>query len=77
MLKDKKILNEKKTLFERILISLQMFKNVRLFKSSRFRFIKSILPVYHKLPVLLFKILINIYSLRYTQHILKHLLDTS
>lgn len=71
MLKDKKILNEKKTLFERILISLQMFK------SSRFRFIKSILPVYHKLPVLLFKILINIYSLRYTQHILKHLLDTS
>lgn len=61
MLKDKKILNEKKTLFERILISLQMFK------SSRFRFIKSILPVYHKLPVLLFKILINIYSLRYTQ----------
>lgn len=55
MLKDKKILNEKKTLFERILISLQMFK------SSRFRFIKSILPVYHKLPVLLFKILINIY----------------
>lgn len=71
MLKDKKILNEKKTLFERILISLQMFK------SSRFRFIKSILPVYHKLPVLLFKILINIYSLRYTQYILKHLLDTS
>lgn len=55
MLKDKKILNEKKTLFERILISLQMFK------SSRFRFIKSILPVYHKLPVLLFKILIYIY----------------
>lgn len=71
MLKDKKILNEKKTLFERILISLQMFK------SSRFRFIKSILPVYHKLPVLLFKILINKYSLRYTQYILKHLLDTS
>lgn len=71
MLKDKKILNEKKTSFERILISLQMFK------SSRFRFIKSILPVYHKLPVLLFKILINIYSLRYTQYILKHLLDTS
>lgn len=71
MLKDKKILNEKKTLFERILISLQMFK------SSRFPFIKSILPVYHKLPVLLFKILINIYSLRYTQYILKHLLDTS
>lgn len=71
MLKDKKILNKKKTLFERILISLQMFK------SSRFRFIKSILPVYHKLPVLLFKILINIYSLRYTQYILKHLLDTS
>lgn len=71
MLKDKKILNEKKTLFERILISLQMFK------SSRFRFIKSILPVYHKLPVLLFKILINIYSLRYTQYILKHLLDTN
>lgn len=71
MLKDKKILNEKKTLFERILISLQMFK------SSRFRFIKSILPVYHKLPVLLFKILINIYSLRYTQYILKYLLDTS
>lgn len=55
MLKDKKILNVKKTLFERILISLQMFK------SSRFRFIKSILPVYHKLPVLLFKILIYIY----------------
>lgn len=71
MLKDKKILNEKKTSFERILISLQMFK------SSRFRFIKSILPVYHKLPVLLFKILINKYSLRYTQYILKHLLDTS
>lgn len=71
MLKDKKNIKRKKTLFERILISLQMFK------SSRFRFIKSILPVYHKLPVLLFKILINIYSLRYTQYILKHLLDTS